>query len=344
MRIRRPVLRYHGGKWKLSPWIISHLPAHRIYVESYGGAASVLLSKERAYAEVYNDLDGEIVNLFRVLRDPAQARELVRLLRLTPYARAEFEASYLVAGDPIEQARRTITRSFMGFSSSLTGKWTTGFRSNTKRSGTTPAHDWRNYPEALEAIIERLRGVVIENRPAVDVMRTHDSAETLHYVDPPYVIETRRGRWAGNAYRYEMSDDDHSELICVLNELQGIVVLSGYPNNLYDNLLLCSPMPWQRVQRRAYADGASERIEVLWLSPRTVEALKREKNDPIQQSLFSDSLSGGQMAGADVSPAGETIGPLTLSRPASLVPLVSPLVGSVGPEPASSSLEMGGGE
>lgn len=266
----RPALRYHGGKWRLAPWIISHFPAHHVYVEPYGGAASVLLRKERSYAEVYNDLDGEIVNLFRVLRDPMQARELTRLLRLTPYARTEFETSYLTDGDPIEQARRTVTRSFMGFSSSLTGKWTTGFRSNCTRTGSSPAHDWRNYPDALEGIIERLRGVVIEgpNQPALRVLARYDSFKTLHYIDPPYPFSVRGERWSGNAYRYEMSDDDHRQLAEALHNLQGMVVISGYPCDLYDDELFPT---WQRVQRIAYADKAARRTEVLWLSPGITE-------------------------------------------------------------------------
>lgn len=269
MKPTRPTLRYHGGKWRLAPWIISHFPAHRVYVEPYGGAASVLLRKERSYAEVYNDLDGEIVNLFRVLRDPMQARELVRLLKLTPYARTEFEASYLTDGDPIEQARRTVTRSFMGFSSAFTGKWRTGFRANSNRSGTTPAKDWRNYPSSLEIIIDRLRGVVIENSLAIDVMMSHDGEKTLHYVDPPYIESTRKGRWAGNAYKHEMTDDEHKYLRQVLHDLAGMVIISGYSCPLYENLY----SSWQCVQRKAYADGAAERTECLWLSPRTTEAL-----------------------------------------------------------------------
>src|SRR3990167_11343170 len=103
----RPVMRYHGGKWRLAPWVIEHFPEHRVYTEAFGGGASVLMRKPRSYAEVYNDLDGEIVNVFRVLRDPSQARELERLLRLTPFARSEFETSYITDGDPLEQARRT---------------------------------------------------------------------------------------------------------------------------------------------------------------------------------------------------------------------------------------------
>ena len=113
----RPMLRWHGGKWMLAPWIIENMPAHRIYVEPYCGAASVLFRKPRAYSEVINDLDGEVTGLFRVLRDRAAAKELERLLRLTPFARTEFDESYTASLDPVEQARRTIVRSFMGFGS-----------------------------------------------------------------------------------------------------------------------------------------------------------------------------------------------------------------------------------
>lgn len=283
-RVKRPLLRYHGGKWKLAKWIIRHFPPHRIYTETFGGAASVLLRKPRSYAEIYNDLDGEIVNLFRVVRDPMQGRELARLLTLTPYARTEFDAAYLSSGDPIEQARRTVIKSFMGFSGAgITGKWKTGFRANSKRSGTTPAHDWMNYPQALEALIERLQGVVIENRPAEHVMIAHDSLETLHYVDPPYPASTRQGRWVGNAYRHEMTDDDHRDLAGVLHDLRGMVVVSGYPCKLYDIDLYPD---WQRAEKPALADGASKRTEVLWLSPSASIALNEQKE--LQPALFGE--------------------------------------------------------
>jgi len=111
----RPLVRYHGGKWKLAPWILSHFPQHRCYVEPFGGGASVLLRKPRSYAEVYNDLSGEIVNLFRVACD--RGDELVRACELTPFARDEFIETWKPSPDPLEQARRTIARSFMGFGS-----------------------------------------------------------------------------------------------------------------------------------------------------------------------------------------------------------------------------------
>lgn len=274
----RPVLRWHGGKWMLAPWVIEHFPPHRRYVEPYGGAASVLMRKPRAHSEAYNDLDDEVVTLFRVLRDPQLADSLRARLELTPFARAEFEAAYEPTDDPVEQSRRLIIRSFMGFGSDgHNAAVTTGFRSNSNRSGTTPAHDWRNYPDAVTSFTERLRGVVIECRPAIQVMRAHDSPDTLHYVDPPYMPETRsqksmKGRLRYHAYKHEMTADDHRELLDACVELSGMVVLSGYPSGLYESHL----SHWMRVERVALADGARPRLEVLWLNPAAEAALNAE--------------------------------------------------------------------
>lgn len=262
----RPICRYHGGKWKLAPWILSRLPAHKVYVEPFGGAASVLLQKERAYAEIYNDLAGEIVNLFAVARDRGQ--ELVRLLELTPFAREEFVLSYEPSTDPLEQARRTLVRSFMGFGSAAATRKATGFRANSNRSGTTPAHDWANYPAALRLTVERLQGVTIENKDAQSVMAQHDSAETLFYVDPPYVAATRDG---GGDYLHEMTDADHADLAAFLQSLRGMVVVSGYHSDLYDRLFA----GWHREERLAFADGALPRTEVLWFNESAATALRK---------------------------------------------------------------------
>jgi DNA adenine methylase len=254
----RPILRYHGGKWKLAPWIIEHFPAHRTYVEPYGGAASVLLRKPRSYAEVYNDMDGEVVNLFRVARDHGE--ELARVLSLTPFSRDEFAQSRKPTEDPMERARRMVIRSYMGFGSNAHNK-VSGFRANTKRAGTTPAMDWSRYPDsALPAIIQRLQGVVIEHRDALQVIEAHDGRETVHYVDPPYVHSTR-GK--GGDYRHEMTDSDHARLAEKLRNLSGFVILSGYESPIYADLYA----GWRKVQRATHADGARARTEVLWLSP-----------------------------------------------------------------------------
>ena len=261
----RPIVRYHGGKFLLANWIISNFPPHRTYVEPFGGGGSVLLRKPRSYAEVYNDLDGEIVNVFRVVRD--RGDELRRALELTPFAREEFLLSYDPSDDPVEQAMRTITRSFMGFGSASVCGEVSGFRANSNRSGTTPAQAWRNYPDSLPAAIDRFRGVVIEQRDASEVMCQHDGPDTLCYVDPPYVHETRSGKTRGTvtrkAYKHELTDDQHRDLAAVLNTLQGAVILSGYRCPLYDELYA----GWQRIDRAAHADGARDRVESLWLSP-----------------------------------------------------------------------------
>ena len=263
--LTRPLMRYHGGKWKLAPWLIGHFPHHRIYVEPYGGGgASVLLRKARSYAEVYNDMDGEIVNLFRVVRDHGQ--QLLAQIYLTPFARDEMELAYLPAEDPIEQARRTLIRSYMGFGSGPTRRTTkgiimrTGFRADSNKSGTTPARDWATYPNALVEVIERLRGVIIEHLPAVDVMENHDTPQTLHFVDPPYVMSTRAG--TDSDYAHEMSDGDHVALSACLRALTGFVVLCGYPSALYDDLF----GDWQRFEREHHADGARLRTECIWVN------------------------------------------------------------------------------
>lgn len=256
MTPRRPVLRWHGGKWKLSSWIISHFPEHRVYVEPFGGAASVLMRKPRSYAEVYNDLDRDVVNLFRVLRSD-DADKLVEAVRLTPFARDEFSGAYEASADPIERARRLVIRSFMGFGSNGHSKLT-GFRANSNRSGASPAHAWANYPNSLAAVVDRLTSVTIENKNAVDVMSQQDGPDTLHYVDPPYLPKTRADTRAD--YSHEMTESDHENLLLFLHGLSGRVVVSGYPSDLYDDWL----SGWRRVERPALADGAKKRMEVLW--------------------------------------------------------------------------------
>jgi DNA adenine methylase len=265
---QRPVLRWHGGKWMLAPWIIAHLPEHNVYVEPYGGAGSVLMRKPRSYAEIYNDLDDDVVGLFRVLQNQDQAARLRELLALTPFARTEFKRAYQETSDPVERARRLVIRCFMGFGSDgHNADVKTGFRANSNRSGTTPAHDWRNFPDSLEDIIDRLRGVTVECRPALKVMADHDRVGAVHYVDPPYLPasrskKSRRGKIRYHAYRHEMTEEQHAELLEFLKTLQGAVVLSGYPSELYDDAL----RGWHREERAALADGARPRVEVLWMN------------------------------------------------------------------------------
>jgi DNA adenine methylase len=270
-------MRYHGGKFRLASWVVSHFPDHRVYVEPFGGAASVLMRKPRVHAEIYNDLDDEIVNVFRVLRNRTHGARLQELLELTPYSRTEFAESYDPIEDPIERARRTIVRSFMGFSSaSVTKGHRTGFRPNSPRSRVTSAGDWANYSTHVEQFVKRLRGVAIENCNAFDLVRRYDSAETLFYVDPPYPAATRMaGSRHKDCYRFDMTPADHRALARLLIDVDGMVILSTYPNAMYDALY----EGWTTVEKASQASGSRSsvpRIEQLLLSPATTRARTRK--------------------------------------------------------------------
>ncbi len=280
MAITSPVIRYHGSKFRLAPWVTQHFPAHTCYVEPFGGAAGILMQKPRSYAEVYNDLDGDIVNLFRVLQAATTRAALFEALVLTPYAREEFDLSWEAIEEPVERARRTIIRAQMGFGSAGATKGITGFRIDTKREYGTAQSLWLEYPASIAEVGQRLAGVLIENRPAIEVMRAHDAPMTLHYVDPPYVHETRyKNAASGRYYRHEMNDDQHSALLGTLLELEGMVALSGYPSELYDDILA----GWTRHSTSARISagrGTASRTECLWLNP----ACQRSAS---QISLFS---------------------------------------------------------
>lgn len=261
-------MRYLGGKWRLAPWIIENLPPHQVYVEPFGGGGNVLLRKERATVEIYNDLDDDLVNLFRVLRTPGPADTLIRQLELTPFARSEWRAAYEPTEEPVERARRLIVRSFMGHSSCASRiDRTTGFRACNLAANADPAKSWVGYPDALRLVVERFAGVAIEQLPAEKLIPQRDGAGVLFYVDPPYVQSTRSQKQTriapSNGYRHELDDAGHVTLLEILRAVKGMVVLSGYHSPIYAQHL----HGWTVVEREALADGARPRVEVLWINP-----------------------------------------------------------------------------
>jgi len=274
----RPVLRYHGGKFGkagcLADWILGHVPPHECYVEPFGGGASVLLRKPRTLNEVYNDLFGEVVTLFRVLRDRALCAELLRSVSLTPYCESELRAAF---GPPdglceVEVARRLLVRSWQTIGhDAATSYRHSGFRGGTKTAVRDPGLDWRGLPDALARVADRLQGVHVYERPYEYVLDKYDGERTAFYVDPPYLPETRAKAQRG-AYAFEMDTAAHERLAERLHALKGMVVLSGYDSELYDRLY----RGWGRFDRRVFANGKGtrkpERLEVLWVNDAAMRA------------------------------------------------------------------------
>lgn len=268
----RPLIRYHGGKFRIADWIISHFPSHEIYVEPFGGAASVLFAKTPSKTEVYNDLDDDVVNLFKVLRDKELSLELAKQLDFTPYSRTEFYEARNESDDPVERARRLVIRAQMGFGSAGATKNKTGFRLDTQRGGSNIVSIWGEQPKVITEAAKRLKKVMVENRDALKVIEDHDSDNTLFFVDPPYVLDTRN--MSGKAYRHEMNNREHEQLIELLIQLKGKVIVCGYEHPIYKKL------GWSKVTKTVSAAGQSGSVlreEVLWINPQA------EK----QQDLFT---------------------------------------------------------
>jgi DNA adenine methylase len=260
---------YYGGKANtVGKCISASLPPHRIYVEPCGGMAGVLMQKPRSFVEVYNDIDKNIVNLFKVVRDKRRSKELIRRLRLTPYSRDEFNESYRTyrqESDLIERARKVYVLLSMGFAGSLGNKsWSFG---GTKYESSV-ARTFVNSLKNIEAVCERLREVIIESKDLLKVCKQWDSLDTLIYLDPPYLPETRI---TTDDYDHEMSIDDHMRILdwCV-NEAKGMIIISGYYSQLYADLLESNG--WIRVDIQTYckisrSNGKgfeSARTECIW--------------------------------------------------------------------------------
>lgn len=262
--IKRPALRYYGGKWKLAPWIISYFPPHRHYVEPCGGAGSVLLQKGRSELETFNDIDNRVVNFFRVLRDHSE--ELIAKLKLTPWARQEYIESYLPTDDPIESARRFFVLCWMSVSGQGTGWRRMRDWSTRRRATPTDIIDI----DHLYLVAERFKGVQIECcLDALEIVRGYDSLETIFYIDPPYLAETRTKK---NQYLYEWVEEQHVEMAERLREIQGYAIISGYDHPLYRDLY----GGWAMRMKRTVTSNGTCRMECLWLSPGTEAALVQQ--------------------------------------------------------------------
>ncbi|WP_312884802.1 DNA adenine methylase [Nocardia barduliensis] len=256
----RPPMAYYGGKTTVAQWIVGMLPAHDHYVEPFAGSLAVLLAKPAARMETVNDLDGDLMVFWRMLRD--HPTELARVCALTPHARTEHEGSHgdLSALDDLERARRVWVRISQGRTGTMRK---TGWRHYVDPAGSNSSMPryLAGYLDRMMPAAERLSAVSLESRPALDVITTYGRHQaTLLYVDPPYLGETR-----DRNYRHEMtSPAAHRELAAALHACRATVVLSGYPSDLYDNDLYAT---WHRYTHQTGTSQGGRwaaRTEVLW--------------------------------------------------------------------------------
>ena len=266
--MRTPV-RYFGGKWNAAPWIISHMPAHRVYVEPCGGGASLLIRKNPSDLEVYNDIGGDVVRFFRVLRE--RGDDLVRAVALTPFAHEEFLLSSQPTEDDLEHARRFIVQSLQGIGGhrGKVGTRRTGWRRcvaqgliETRSRNTAEEWDRDEILESLLWTAKRLRRVMIEQGDWRECAERQRHKDTLLYMDPPYMSDTRS---YGNEYSVEWLKSDHAAMLAYVVEWPGPCMVSGYAHDLYDTALLGAG--WSRVEREQMTNGRTNRTECLWLSP-----------------------------------------------------------------------------
>ena len=272
----RPVLRWYGGKWRIADWLIALMPQHGAYVEPFAGSFSVGMRKPRVPVEVLNDRDERLVNVFRVLRDPVQADRLYALLKLTPYSFCEYMQARERSNDPVEDARRMLVLGAQshGASGAAGGKlsgWRRGNREAQGKKGSggaanSYAREWANLHGQVQAWVDRLAGVYIECDEALSIVGRWDAPDTLFYVDPPYLHSTRIG--ARSVYRHEMTDADHVQLAERLKACHAMVMVSGYPSALYEDLYA----GWQRYDCATRADNNARRTECVWLNAAAVAA------------------------------------------------------------------------
>jgi len=260
---------WYGGKANYADWLIERFPEHVRYVEPFGGAGHVLCAKSPIAFEVFNDLDGRIVNFFRVLRDQESFERLQLMLELSPYARQEFAevVTTSLCEDPVENARRFFVlmrqaRGGLGMSKVTSRAWAVSKR--VRRKMPESVSKYLSAIDGLPEVHDRLREVTIEHLPALEVIDKYDDNDTFFYLDPSYLPETRHGKKAAT-YGCEMTYEDHVALLDRILAVAGKVMISGYASQLYDDKL----KGWRREELAAtahVANSGQSRIEVIWMN------------------------------------------------------------------------------
>lgn len=251
------VLKYPGSKVRISDWICRHIPTHTVYLEPFFGGGGVFFKKEPSRIETINDIDGNVVNFFRVLRN--QPEELIRAIHLTPYAREEYEISLSDewGEDPVENARRFVVRCNMAIGSAQ--RYKSGFRLGIAPTSPSTTKAWNRLPDILQAAAERLKDVQIERQDALAMLPRYDGKDTFIYLDPPYLKEVRKQ----GIYAQDMDDAEHEKLLAMIAGMKhSKVMISGYESPLYNAYL----KGWEKSTLSTTSESAQKRKEVIWMN------------------------------------------------------------------------------
>lgn len=252
----RTVVKYPGAKWRLSEWIIGQMPEHKSYLEPFFGSGAVFFRKPASRIETINDIDEDIVNLFRCIREDSE--RLARNVTFTPYSRAEYFGAFEhEPEDPYERARLYLVKCWQGHGFRV--RYRSGWKNDVAgREYAYAVRYWNLLPDWIAAIVQRLKQAQIECLPALELIRRFNRPDVLIYADPPYLLCTRKMKMQ---YVHEMSNEDHIELLETLNLHSGSVMLSGYDNDVYNSLL----EGWSKTQINTTAEKGRHRIETLWV-------------------------------------------------------------------------------
>jgi len=251
----KAVLKYPGGKWRIADWIISHFPEHNVYLEPFFGSGAIFFKKPPAYIETINDVDGDIVNLFKVCREYPE--ELAAAINLTPFAREEFNSCYNTEnGNPVERARRTLVRYHQSFGTSNSSR--NSWKNTQTAGGPRCATMWNYLPDTVIECCERLKEAQIESIDAVELIERYNDADTLIYCDPPYLQDIRKKR----IYKNEYTEEQHITLLDTILKSKSKIIISGYDNPLYNEKL----SKWQSDEIPTTAQMGLPRTEKIWMN------------------------------------------------------------------------------
>lgn len=260
----KSILKYPGSKWRIADWIISQFPEHHSYLEPFFGSGAVLFNKPFSNIETVNDLDHNVVNLFKCIRENPE--KLSRIVEATPYSRCEYDSMYY-AEEPnceYEKARQFLVKCWQGHGYRV-NKYKVGWKNDVQgREKAYAMKHWNDLPDRVLLAAERLKQVQIESMPAVELIKRFKFSNVLIYADPPYLANTRTSHVKQQYSNEMLSEEEHIELLEVLLQHPGPVVISGYESELYKEML--ENRGWTKKSIRSNDQSGASRQEVIWLN------------------------------------------------------------------------------